>query len=194
MMVLAKQPVIVDAPIVSSEPRHLVTAKMMEIASGWLQKEAPTFATKDYEGKAVTLGGEALTRPQFIYFIKDGCPCSIEVEPLFHDLQKRFAKSIEFVGVIDQADKKARQWSTDMLTPYPVVSDPTKQIIHAYGATNSAFSVLVGKNGKILKMWPGYSIDLLEDMNQNLAVAIGQEPKPFDTKWAPKTRAAGCAF
>ena len=194
MMVLANQPHVIEAPIISSEPRHLVTAKMMEIASGWLNKEAPDFAAKDFGGHPVALGGESRAHPQFLYFIKDGCPCSIDVEPLFHDLHKRYGKKIDFVGVIDQGDKSARQWSTDMKTNYPIVSDPTKKIIHAYGATNSAFSLLIGKEGKILKMWPGYSVDLLQDMNQNMAVSVGEEPKPFDTRWAPKIKAAGCAF
>jgi peroxiredoxin len=194
MMVLANQPHVIEAPIISSEPRHLVTAKMMEVASGWLNKEAPDFAVKDYEGNPVALGGESRARPQFLYFIKDGCPCSIDVEPLFHDLHKRFGKKIDFVGVIDKGDKSARQWSTDMKTNYPIVPDEAKAVIHAYGATNSAFSLLIGKEGKILKMWPGYSVDLLQDMNQNMAVSIGEEPKPFDTRWAPKIKAAGCAF
>jgi peroxiredoxin len=180
--------------VLANQPRHLVTPKMMEIASGWLNKEAPDFSVKSFEGVPVSLGGENRAHPQFLYFIKDGCPCSIDVEPLFHDLHKRFGKQVDFVGVIDQSDKQARQWSTDMKCNYPIVADAEKKIIKAYGATNSAFSLLIGKEGKILKMWPGYSVDLLQEMNQNLAVAVGQEPKPFDTRWAPKIKAAGCAF
>lgn len=192
MVLEAQGPVVKTGYVVSSEPRHLVTPDMVRRTSAETQKPAPEFQTVGFDGTPVALG-EGRTKPQFVYFIMDGCPCSIEAEGLFHELNKHFKSQVDFVGVINTGKDKARQWSVDMLTPYPVVPDPDEKIIHAFGATNSAVSALV-KDGRIVKMWPGFSIDLMKDMNSTIAETVGVAATPIDTKWAPIKRAAGCAF
>jgi len=194
MYYLSTQPVVVNQPIISSEPRHLVTPEMTKFTDGRALKVASAFERTDPFGKQVTIADTTSGRPQFVYFIKDGCPCSIEVEPLFHDLSKRFGDKIDFIGVIDKKDEIARRWHTEMLMPYTVVADPSLEIIKAYGATNSAFSALVSRGGKIVKMWPGYSIGFIKEMNAMMASETGQKAMKIDTKWAPKKAASGCRF
>jgi hypothetical protein len=53
---------------------------------------------------------------------------------------------------------------------------------------------LLSKDGKVVKMWPGYSVDILQEMNSLMAKEAGVPEKPFDTKYAPKQQASGCAF
>ena len=81
-----------------------------------------------------------------------------------------------------------------MDVPYPVVPDPTKRIIHAFEAKNALYSALVSTGGRIVKMWPGYSKDLLLEMNTTLAREAGVPEKPFDTKFAPIEKSTGCTF
>jgi hypothetical protein len=190
---VAQSPQVQNESLISKEPRHVVTAAMDLLAGSWQRKTAPHFATADYLGEKVDFAG-TLSRPQFVYFIKDGCPCSFEVEPLFKSLARKYKGKIDFVGVIDKGEKEARQWSTDLLVEHPIVPDPQQQIMAAYGATNSAFSALVSKDGKVVQMWPGYSRDILQEMNVRMANELGEKATTFDPQWAPVKRSAGCVF
>jgi peroxiredoxin len=158
------------------------------------EKFAPAFQLKDVDGKDVILASPGGERPQFVYFVLDGCPCSFEAEPLFHDLAERFEGQVDFVSVTDAGVEKAKKWNVQMLVPYPVVSDPKKEVIKAYGAKNSVYSALLSKDGKIVKMWPGYSVRILQEMNAMMAKLSGVPEKPFDTKYAPVADSSGCAF
>lgn len=180
--------------IVDAKVRHFVTPQMIEETSRQTLRPAPPFKAVDSEGKGVDIAQKGMPRPQFVYFVLDGCPCSIDAEPLFHDLQKRYLGKIDFVSVTDANKANAHRWSVQMLVNYPVVPDPDKKIIHAFGARASVYSCLVSVDGKIVKMWPGYSAGLLQEINATLAKEIGQTPQPFDTKWAPKEKATGCSF
>ena len=60
-----------------------------------------------------------------------------------------------------------------MLVPYPVISDHSEELINAYKATNSVFSVLLDRRGRIDKMWPGYSVGILKEMNSRMARLAG---------------------
>lgn len=183
---------VVDAPIVSSAvPRHPVTPKMEKSVAVEKGKPAPVFALKDTRGRDVRIGDS--DRPQFVYFIQDGCPCSVEAEPLFQDLERRYHGKIDFVAVTDAKPEVAYRWVTDMAVTYPVVSRPSADVMHAYSAPASVYSALV-TNGRIVKMWPGYSKGILEEMNKQFAAAAGVKVAAFDPKWAPVEKTTGCAF
>ena len=53
---------------------------------------------------------------------------------------------------------------------------------------------LLGKGGKVLRMWPGYSADMLQEVNKEMAVATNRPVKKFDPKFAPKIMTSGCEF
>ncbi|CAN5358141.1 hypothetical protein BH11ARM2_BH11ARM2_13000 [soil metagenome] len=194
LMWQSAKPIIMEAPIVSNQPRHPVTPAMALDAERRARKDAPDFSKKDFEGKAVEIGRPHPGKLQFLYFVMDGCPCSVEAEPLFHDLWKLHRGKVDFVAVIDKGDQVARQWSVDMLTPYPVVADPKGEVITAYDAPNSAYSALVDEKGKLVKVWPGYSVSILKEMNRIMSEEFGEKPQKLDPKWAPEKAASGCAF
>jgi len=180
--------------IVTSQPRHLITAQMVAETEAKSNALEPTFVVNDATGKSVTIGNHTGSKPQFVYFVLDGCPCSFDAEPLLHDLYKQFSGKIDFVSVTNGDLEKAKQWNSQMSVPYPVIPDPKEKIIHAYGAKAAIYSALITKDGHIAKMWPGYSKDLLLEMNSLMAKLAGVKEKPFDTKYAPITKATGCAF
>jgi hypothetical protein len=173
---------------------HPVTAPMTAATGAMALKTATPFAMKDAFGKPVQIGGAGLARPQFVYFINHGCPCSYAAEPLFHALAEQFKGKVDFVGVTNASDDDAKKWVNENSVPYPVAPNPKLDVMHAYGAISSAYSALIGTDGKILKMWPGFSKDLLEDMNRQMALASKTAEKPFDTLYAPVKPATGCAF
>ena len=172
---------------------HPVTRTMEEETAARSRKAAPVVNTQDYEGKPVTLGGKSAT-PRFVYFVKKGCPCSYDAEPLFQAMQEHFGKSVAFVSVSDADVKDARKWSTEMGTPYPVVSNPKADIMKAYGARSSVYCAVLDREGRIVKMWPGYSRGILMEINATLAKESGTKARPFDAQYAPVEKAAGCAF
>jgi peroxiredoxin len=187
-------PKVKTVDVISGQPRHPVTAAMSREAEAKAKKIAPAFNTKDVQGKPVVIGSPGAERPQFIYFILENCPCSIEAEPLFQDLAERFEGKVDFISVTNAGPEKAKQWDVQMLPSYPVISDPAKEIIRAYEAKNSVYSALLSRGGQIVKLWPGYSVDILKDMNSLMAKESGSHEKPFDTKYAPKQQSSGCAF
>ncbi len=177
-----------------SKKDHPVTKEMLRETGLQGGKSMPAFDTADHAGKLVRIAPQDGRRPQFVMFVLDGCPCSVDAEPLFRKLAKRHGERIEFVSVTDAGTEKAREWSVRMLTRYPVVPDPEKKIIRAFDAKNSVYSALLMPGGRILKMWPGYSTDILKDMNSLMAKASGTKETPFDPEYAPKKKTSGCAF
>lgn len=172
---------------------HPVTPKMESETSAHSRKAAPVLSLTSYDGKPVSLG-TASERPTFVYFVKEGCPCSFDAEPLFNDLYEHLGRKVEFVSVTDADAKGAKRWSTEMSVPYPVVSDPKAQAMKLYEAKSSVYGALLDQEGRIVKMWPGYSKGFLKEMNALMSKAAGIPEKRFDSKYAPIEKATGCAF
>ena len=174
-------------------PAHPVTSKMEEETAARSRKAAPVLSLTSYDGKPVSLGRET-DRPIFVYFVKQGCPCSFDAEPLFNDLYDHLNRKVDFVSVTDADEKGAKRWSTEMSVPYPVISDTKAHAMHLYGAKSSVYGALLDRKGRIVKMWPGYSKGFLREMNTLMSKVAEIPEKPFDTKYAPIEKATGCAF
>lgn len=169
--------------------RHFVTAQMELETKAAANRVAPVFTRKDDYGTEVAVGRGP--RPQFVLFIKRGCPCSIDAQVLFNKLARKFSKDVEFVGVIN---KDAKIYSTQFQVSFPVVEEPSLGLMRAFDARSSVYSALVARNGHIVKMWPGYSAAWLKEMNALLAKASATKETPFDPQYAPQEKATGCAF
>jgi peroxiredoxin len=194
MLAKSATPHSIQRSIYYDDVKHPVTPEMIEDLDRREAQKAPFFQVRDIDSKPVLLGGTSASKPQFIYFVMDGCPCSVDVEPLFQKLFEHFGQKVDFVAVTDAKPDIARRWSKQMLMPYGIVSDPKLEIIKAYGAESSAYSALVDQNGTIVKMWPGYSQGILDEMNTRMSDLVGEKKRPFDASYAPKEKASGCAF
>ncbi len=177
----------------STQPRHPVTAEMEAGVTKLDRKVGKFFRLPDTTGKQTLIGGQG-PKPQFLYFVKKGCPCSFDAEPLLQSLYKHFGGRVDFISVTDASPADALKWVSDLKVPYPVVSDPKLETMEAYQAPASTYSTLLDKNGLIVKRWAGYSKEYLVEMNTEMAKALGEEVKPFDTQYAPLTRTSGCTF
>ncbi|HJP83844.1 MAG TPA: hypothetical protein VJ835_10105 [Fimbriimonadaceae bacterium] len=176
------------------QPKHPVTAQMLETSAKMSRVDAPSFSMVDVKGTPRQIGGETLSKPQFILFILDTCPCSIDAQPLFNKFSKHWADKVDFLGVIDVDQKKGRAWASDYRAVFPVIPDPKLDVIHAFKAQQSVYSALVSKDGKIVKQWPGYSVDMIADMNREMASEVGETPRKFDAEYAPLEKTSGCFF
>lgn len=172
---------------------HPVTPKMETETRAQSRKAAPVLSLASYDGKPVAIGS-ASDKPTFVYFVKEGCPCSFDAEPLFEELYEHLGRKVAFVSISDADVKGAKKWSTEMTVPYPVVSDPKAHAMKAFGAVSSVYGALLDREGRIVKMWPGYSKGFLKEMNAQMSEAAGVPERPFDTKYAPIEKATGCAF
>jgi hypothetical protein len=174
--------------------RHVVTPQMeVETAAMANRMPGPEQAISN-SGKSVQFGEAAASRPEFVLFIKTGCPCSVDAQPIFNNLARKFAKEVDFVGVIDGDPEVAKSYASQFLVAFPVVADQHLSIIRSYRALAATFSALVARNGHIVKMWPGYSVSILKEMNHDLSRAADVKETPFDPEYAPIQKASGCAF
>jgi peroxiredoxin len=176
-----------------SQPRHPVTSEMAARVLNLNRKLGKFFKLPDTTGKPVVIGGQG-PRPQFLYFVKKGCPCSFDAEPIMQSLYRHFEGKIDFVAVSDAGFDDAKKWAVDMKVPYPVVTNPKLDVMEAYQAPGSVYNTLLDQNGLIVKRWAGYSQDYLVEMNIEMSKLINEKPIPFDTAYAPKNRTSGCSF
>lgn len=176
-----------------SEPRHPVTEEMAQKVKSLDQKSGKFFKLPDTTGKPVLIGGQG-PKPQFLFFVKKGCPCSYDAEPIMHNLYRQFQGKVDFISVTDAEIPDAKKWVTDLKVPYPVISCPKLEVMEAYQAPASVYSTLIDKNGTIVKRWAGYSRGYLKEMNEEMFKLIGEPVKEFDPTYAPEVRASGCTF
>lgn len=177
----------------SAYVRHPVTPKMWEKAQELSDVEAPDFVANDLLGRTVSLKSLAGGKPLVLYFIRQGCPCSADAEPLIQKLEKRFMGLATFAGIVGGDRKAGLDWRRKYGTPYPLVLDPNFAISRAFKAPRSVYVALVRADGTIERLWPGYGAAMLADLNERLARGTNTPVKPFDTEYAPKERlAAGC--
>lgn len=163
-------------------------------ADAMKNRRAPEATVPTNLGTTFHVAPDNAFRPQFVLFIKQGCPCSVDAQPFYNRLARKFTGKIDFVGVIDADAAGAKSYATQFLCAFPVIADPGFSLIHGFKALGAVFSALVARNGHIVKMWPGYNVDMLGQMNQLLSEESGIKETYFDPQYAPKVKTAGCAF
>jgi peroxiredoxin len=172
-------------------PRHYVTQAMeLETAAMKNRRVSEVTAGDELGRRVVVAGGQ----PQFLLFIKDGCPCSIDAQPLFNRLARQFDGKVQFLGVIDGDADKAKVYAEHYNCAFPVLADKNLAIAREFEAKGGLYSVLVARNGHIVKMWPGYSAEMLGEMNHLVAQEGEVKEVAFDPQYAPTVKTAGCAY
>lgn len=178
---------------INNEPRHPVSPLMVREAALIARKTAPFFKLKDAHGIDIQIGGTG-SKPQFIYFILEGCPCSLDAQPLFNRMYQRYKDRVDFIGVINAGKAKALDFAGETTTLHPIVCDEHLTVIKAYGAKQSTYNAVVRPDGTVERMWPGYSQSYLHELNSVLARLTGTKEEPFDAAYAPVKPASGCVF
>ncbi|HVT14368.1 MAG TPA: redoxin domain-containing protein [Fimbriimonadaceae bacterium] len=175
------------------EIRHPVSRAMLLDAATFSEKVAPYFRLQDAHGIDVQIGGVG-KKPQFVYFILDGCPCSLDAQPLFNKMYQRYKDKVDFIGVIDKPKPNAIDYAGMTTMLCPIVSDPDLKIVKAFKARESTYNVLIRPDGTIEKMWPGYCQNTMAELNRRLAKLTGEKEVAFDASLAPKEMKSGCFF
>jgi hypothetical protein len=143
-----------------------------------------------------------------LIFIKEGCPCNPELEPFFHRLQRAYGDVARFAGVMDADVRTARRYAEANATPYPILADPGRQIIHRFHAENGAYVALVAlpapplasagtgtqDRSTIDSLWPGCSAEMFTQMGRHIAATAGVAERPLDVSGLPSAPVTGCPF
>lgn len=181
-------------PNFSGVPRHPVTEEMERDSTGLVGKAAPMFVLPDQKSQDVSLEKMLAKSEVFLVATKDGCPCSIESQPFFNAIAEAYPDGVQFVGLLDAARPVSTLYAGSMSLPYPLAADADKANLKAIGAPQSAYVFHIGQDGVIKRVWPGYSQDMLAELNEAAAQSAGAEPKQLDFDMAPQEMTSGCYF
>ena len=155
-------------------------------------KRAPDFAGKTADGKAVSLRSLTAKGPVFLYFIKADCPINAKAMPYFKRMYAAYGTAkVPLLGVIDAEGKTYQEWQDQFKAPFPILLDPAKKTIGAYGAERSPWVIEVKRDGTLGRTWAGYSQLALKELNKALALAKGRKAVAIDTTGAPARLAYG---
>lgn len=181
--------------VIESEETHKVTPEMLAATEKASQTTAPEFLADATDGKTYDLAGLTGNGPVVLAFIKEGCPCSVAAQPYFNRLFEAYGAKVPFFGVIDAPVDRAEKWGRVNQAAFPILCDVDLAIIHDYKAESSAYLAIVSRGGTIEKLWPGYSVAMLEEASARLAKLAEMDVRPIDTTDAPSDEMlTGCPF
>jgi peroxiredoxin len=193
-LLLAGIMALVAALVVPASNSHPVTPAMVRSARAMSGSRLADLVAEGSDGKSTSLAEVVADRPAVLFFIKEGCPCSEAAEPFFHRLHAAYGARAEFLGVIDGDRAVAREWADRHRSPYPVLADPDLRIIGSCGVERSAYVAVVARGGAIDRLWPGYSGQMLAEVDSRLARLTGLTRPPIEANGAPRVLASGCSF
>lgn len=146
--------------------------------------KAPAFSGKASDGK--TYDNKSLAAgPVLFYFIGHTCPVNALAVEHFNAIGKAYKGKARMIGVMDAGKQEYTDWQKQFNGQYPVIFDPEQKIIRAFKAERSPWAVLVGKDGKVLAEWQGYSVGYMKQMSTKLAAAAKIKAASLAFRGAP---------
>jgi peroxiredoxin len=174
--------------------KHFVTPDQLVecglLAERWIEP----FSAVAHDGTRFTWPAAGGARPLVLVFIKRGCPCSVEFEPFFQRLEHQYRDTADFVGVIDADADSARAYAVANKVPYRVLADPDGAIIARFEARHGGYVALLGVNGQLDTLWPGYSAEMMQALGRRIAALRALAERPLDVSDLPKVLTTGCPF
>jgi len=131
-------------------------------------KPAPSFTLSDQDGKSVSLADFAGKQNVLLYFYpRDDTPgCTKEACGFRDDLSAFKKLGIAVLGVSADGAESHKKFIAKYKLPFPLLSDPDRKVMTRYGAFGEKMmygkkttgvirsTVLIGKDGKVLRHWP----------------------------------------
>jgi peroxiredoxin len=174
--------------------KHYVNPRQLADANDMVQRAAGEVSATVQNGRRVNWDELSGGRPVVLLFIKEGCPCSAEVEPFFQRVERLYANDARFAGLIDAGTKGAAHYATEHSVRRPVLADPEKLLIRQFRVKNSCYVVLLTPGGVIDGCWPGCSADTMRQLGRRIAGLAGVAERPLDVSGMPASLTTGCPF
>ncbi len=152
--------------------------------------KAPEFSAKASDNKTYSLKDLTADGPVYLYFVKATCGSNPRAVPLFKQLYDAYGAKVKFIAVMDAESDEVAGWRDDYKVKYSVLFDPKLAVIHAYGNEASQSVYMIGKDGKIAAVFPGFGNESLTKLNKSMAETAKLPEAKLDLGRAP----AGLAF
>ena len=187
-----------QAPQATDDPgpkSHKATRAMIEAGDQSTGQVAPDFEADAHDGGTYKLSELLKDGPTVLIFIKDDCPCSTAADPFLQRVHAAGRGFVRFYGVIDGGVMVAQRWADrNGNTVFPILADPDRKIITAYNVPNSAYVAFINPDGRIEKLWAGYSEEMLKELGGLMARYVKPGMEPYDVADAPRELYSGCPF
>ncbi|MDB5141532.1 MAG: thioredoxin-dependent thiol peroxidase [Mucilaginibacter sp.] len=96
--------------------------------------KAPDFTAKDQNGKTVSLSDFKGKTVILYFYPKDDTPgCTAEACSFRDNYQFMLTKGFAVIGVSTDDEKSHKKFETKFNLPFPLIADPDKHIVEAYG-------------------------------------------------------------
>jgi peroxiredoxin Q/BCP len=96
--------------------------------------KAPNFTAKDQNGKTVSLSDFKGKKVILYFYPKDDTPgCTAEACDFRDNYQSMIGKGFEVIGVSTDDEKSHKKFEQKFNLPFPLIADPDKSIVEAYG-------------------------------------------------------------
>jgi len=96
--------------------------------------KAPDFTAKDQNGKTVSLSDFKGKTVILYFYPKDDTPgCTAEACSFRDNYQSLLTKGFAVIGVSTDDEKSHKKFETKFNLPFPLIADPDKNIVDAYG-------------------------------------------------------------
>ncbi|MDB5136081.1 MAG: thioredoxin-dependent thiol peroxidase [Mucilaginibacter sp.] len=96
--------------------------------------KAPEFTAKDQNGKTISLSDFKGKQVILYFYPKDDTPgCTAEACDFRDNYQSLLGKGFAVIGVSTDDEKSHKKFESKYSLPFPLIADPDKQIVEAYG-------------------------------------------------------------
>jgi peroxiredoxin Q/BCP len=96
--------------------------------------KAPDFTAKDQNGKIISLSDFKGKKVILYFYPKDDTPgCTAEACDFRDNYQLMIGKGFEVIGVSTDDEKSHKKFEKKFNLPFPLIADPDKSIVEAYG-------------------------------------------------------------
>jgi peroxiredoxin Q/BCP len=148
-------------------------------------KVAPKFTLKDHDGKSVSLASFKGQKVVVYFYPRDDTPGCTKEACQFNDNLRKFSNAdVAILGISPDGDTAHTKFRTKYKLKFPLLSDPDKKVMSAYGAFGEKMmygkktvgvirsTFLINEQGKIQRAWynvraDGHAEKVLEVVKDN---------------------------